>query len=389
MSLPTGAPLHAEALDLALQPFGRSRMLPAAAYVSTEVFGWEQRHFFAAGWTCVGRRAELSDGHRAISAGDVGVLLTRDGDGALRAFANVCRHRGHEPLPVGGVGRHRSLVCPYHGWSYRPDGSLLAAPGFTGLTGTDAGELGLVPLRVVEWHGWVFVSGSTEPGDFAEQVAGLDDVVAPYRPETLVPGAEHVYEVAANWKVLQENFHECYHCSLIHPELCRVSPPESGRNFRAAGTWVGGVMDLLDGAETMSLDGQSAGRRIEGLPAAQRRSVTYLGLFPDLLLSLHPDYVMAHRLQPLAAGTTRVTCSWYFPAEATARPGFDPAYAVDFWDRTNRQDWEACESVQRGLGSPHYRPGPLSPREDAVYAFVTMVARGYRTGRVRPAHLTG
>jgi glycine betaine catabolism A len=180
------------------------------------------------------------------------------------------------------------------------------------------------------------------------------------------------YEVAANWKVLTENYHECYHCPSIHPELCRVTPPDSGVNYALPGAWVGGSMDLADGADTMSLDGRSDA---PALPGADPRRVHYLGLLPNLLLSLHPDYVMTHRLEPLAPDRTRIECAWYF-----ADAGVDPAYAVEFWDRTNRQDWAACESVQRGLSSPHFRPGPLSPREDAVHQLVTAVAGAYLAG---------
>jgi len=170
--------------------------------------------------------------------------------------------------------------------------------------------------------------------------------------------------------VIVENYHECYHCPLIHPELCKVSPPASGQNWDLPGAWVGGSMDLRDHAETMSLDGRSGGRFIDGAPP---HTVRYVGLFPNLLVSAHPDYVMTHRLTPLAPGRTEVECSWYMPAEAG-----DPAYAVDFWDITNREDWAACESVQRGLFSPHYRPGPLAAGEDAVHQWITMVARLYR-----------
>jgi Rieske 2Fe-2S family protein len=101
--------------------------------------------------------------------------------------------------------------------------------------------------------------------------------------------------------------------------------------------------------------------------------VLYLGLFPDLLLSLHPDYVMTHQLAPSAPNRTRIVCSWYVPEGVT-----DASYAEEFWDRTNRQDWAACESVQRGLASPHFRPGPFAPNEDAVHRWVTMVGRAYR-----------
>jgi Rieske 2Fe-2S family protein len=136
-------------------------------------------------------------------------------------------------------------------------------------------------------------------------------------------------------------------------------------------------MDLADHAETMSMDGRSGGVVLPGLDELQRRQVLYIHLFPNLLVSLHPDYVMTHRIEPLTPGTSRVECQWLFPPEAVERPGFDPSYAVDFWDLTNRQDWAAVESVQRGVASPHFVPGLLSGSEDAVYHFVTMVAGGY------------
>ena len=178
------------------------------------------------------------------------------------------------------------------------------------------------------------------------------------------------------------------HCPAIHPELCRVSPPRSGENYASSGSWIGGWMSLRDGAATMSLDGHSDGVPLRGLSGDALRTVIYVGIFPNVLLSLHPDYVMTHVLVPTAADRTMIECSWAFAPEAVAAPRFDPAYAVDFWDLTNRQDWSACESVQRGLRSPFAAPGPLSPDEDAVYSFVTTVARGYLGTRVGewPAH---
>jgi Rieske 2Fe-2S family protein len=136
-------------------------------------------------------------------------------------------------------------------------------------------------------------------------------------------------------------------------------------------------MDLRDGMETMSLSGSSGGVPLRGLDAQGLRTVIYVNLVPPVLLSLHPDYVMTHRLIPVAADRTTIECTWAFAPEAVAKPDFDPAYAVEFWDITNKQDWSACESVQRGLASPHASPGPLSPAEDAVYSYVTSIARGY------------
>jgi glycine betaine catabolism A len=374
----TPAPIAPEAIEPALRPFGRGTMLPAEAYTSADVLAWEQRHFFAGTWTCAGREAELrSDGgskpvtQRAISVGDITVLLTwAPGARGIRAFANTCRHRGHELLPAGCTSTKRALMCPYHAWTYDLDGGLLGAPGFRDMDGFEPAEHGLVELPVTVWHGWVFVNATGTGPPFRDHIGALETFVAPYAPESLIHLAQHDYEVAANWKVVVENYHECYHCPLIHPELCQVSPPNSGENFDLPGAWVGGSMDLRDGAVTMSLDGRSAGIPI---PAVDPRQVLYLGLFPNLLISPHPDYVMTHRLTPVAPDCTAIECSWYFVKGVT-----DPSFAVDFWDRTNRQDWSACESVQRGLASPHFKPGPFAPNEDAVYTWVTMVARGYQ-----------
>jgi Rieske 2Fe-2S family protein len=375
----TAAPFDPADLEPSLRPFGQSRMLPRDAYVSPRVFAFEQERFFAGSWTCVGREGDLegTGAQRAVKVGRAGVLLARGTDGKVRAFANTCRHRGHELLGIGEATSRRTVLCPYHAWTYDLDGTLRVAPGFREHTDFRPGEHGLVELPLESWHGFLFVNGSGDAPPFAEHVGALDDLVAPYRPERLVPLVSHAYDLDCNWKVVLENYHECYHCPLIHPELCQVSPPASGDNFELDGAWVGGTMDLKDHAATMSLDGHSDGVPIPGLDGERLRTVAYLGLFPNLLLSLHPDYVMTHLVEPLAADRSHVICTWYFPPEATEQPGFDPGYAVDFWDTTNRQDWSACESVQRGMTSPHFQPGPLAPAEDAVYHVVTMIARAY------------
>jgi glycine betaine catabolism A len=377
------APVNPTALAESLRPFGESRMLPRGAYVDPAVFAWEQRHFFDGGWSCVGFASEVANpgDQRAVTVGAGSVLLTRDDAGALHAFANTCRHRGHELLPCGASAQRPSIVCPYHSWTYELDGGLKTAKGFKGTAGFDDSKWGLVELPVTNWHGLIFVDGSGTAAPMEAALADLDELVAPYEPERLVTAGRHSYDAASNWKILTENYHECYHCPMIHPELCKVSPPKSGENYQPGGPWVGGWMDLRDGMDTMSLDGTSLGMPLRGLDATGLRTVIYLNIFPNVLLSLHPDYVMTHVLTPLAADRTLIECSWAFAPEALERADFDPGYAVEFWDITNQQDWGACESVQRGLSSEHAVPGPLSPDEDAVYQFVTQVARGY-TGRL-------
>ncbi|WP_433076113.1 aromatic ring-hydroxylating oxygenase subunit alpha [Dactylosporangium sp. CA-052675] len=369
MTQPPAAPLDPAGIEPALRPFGSSRTLPAAAYTDPAVLAWERRHLFAGAWTTLGRLDELSEGgnQRAVTVGDVGVLLTF-GD-RPRAFANLCRHRAHELLADGETADRAAAVCPYHGWAYRLDGSLATAPHMAGVANFDGDELGLVELPAAVWHGWLLVNAGTPAPPVAEYTGALDGLLRPYRPETLRLGARHVYAVEANWKAIVENYQECYHCPLIHPELCKVSPPTSGDNWALPGAWVGGTMDLREHAETMSFDGRGAGVFIEGAP---RRTVLYVTLLPNLLISAHPDYVMTHRLTPLAPGRTEIECSWYFPEGID-----DPSYAADFWDLTNRQDWAATESVQRGLSSPHYVPGPLADNEDAVYQWIALVAAAY------------
>jgi Rieske 2Fe-2S family protein len=372
----TLAPLDPAALSSALLPFGQATMLPSAAYTDPAVLAWERRHLFAASWSCVGRMDELVTDERgagatqrALVVGDVPVLLTfPEGSENPQAFANTCRHRGHELLGEGGTAARGSVVCPYHAWSYGLDGQLRGAPGFRDLPSFDPTAHGLVALPAVAWQGWLFVNATGDAAPFDVHLGGMAGLVDPYRPGDLVLGERHTYEVEANWKVVVENYHECYHCPLIHPELCRVSPPASGANHDLPGAFVGGAMELDDDAETMSLDGRSSGVFIEGV---DRRAVEYLGLMPNLLLSLHPDYVMAHRIEARAPGRTFIECSWYVP------DGVDAGYAASFWDVTNREDWAACESVQRGLSSPHFRPGPFAPNEDAVHRFASMVARAY------------
>jgi Rieske 2Fe-2S family protein len=236
----------------------------------------------------------------------------------------------------------------------------------------------------LERAGWVFARSDEGGIDADLQFGNLWEHLAPWEPERLVVAARHSYEIAANWKLIHENYQECYHCSEIHPALCRVTPPDSGYSIDIDGFFVAGPMDLYDGVETMSLDGRSLGVPIRGLNERQRREVGYFGIFPNLLISPHPDYILTHRVEPLAPDRSWVECEWLFPPEALERPGFDPDYAVAFWDVTNREDWAACESLQRAAGSRGYRPGPISTAwEGGVYMQVRMIAQGYLDDGVR------
>ena len=377
------APIDPAALAPVLDPDGSGCMLPAEAYLDDAVLAWERTHLFAGAWACVGRSADLAEigSRRAVTVGDDAVLLVRGEDGRLRGFYNVCQHRAHELAPCGTTAHGRSIHCPYHGWRYGLDGSLLSTPRFDAPIGFERSQHALIPVAVEEWHGWVMVNASGDAPALSGFFGGLEERVADYEPERLVVGATHAYELETNWKLIVENYHECFHCPNIHPQLCSVSPPTSGENAVGhEGFWVGGWQDLMPHAVTMSLSGESPTVPLRGLRGVARRRIDYLGVLPNLLLSLHPDYVMTHRIEPLTPGRTAVECQWLFAPEAVEQEGFDPAFAVDFWDVTNRQDWSACEGVQRGIASRGYRPGPFSTEEDAVAQFVRLVARAYLAG---------
>lgn len=373
------APIETSAVEAILRNDGTNRTLPAAAFSSSEMFAWEQFELFANGWVCLGRTQDLlAPGQlRAIELGAETVLLSRESNGRVGAFSNVCRHRGHELLPVGEAVDARQIRCPYHSWAYRLDGTLRSAPTLTKSPGFDEADWPLQPVRVDDWHGWLFVNSSGDGQPLTAALGSLGNVLASYEPERLVTVAVHEYEIAANWKLIGENYLECYHCTTIHPALCEVTPPSSGRTLRSDGMWCGGTMDLKPHAETMSFTGASGAVQFRNLDPDLEREILYILVLPNLFISAHPDYIMTHRMSPLAPDRTHVVCEWLFSPEAISRNDFDPAYAIDFWDTTNWEDWSACEGVQRATGNRGFRPGPLSSWESSLAKFHAMLGRAY------------
>ncbi len=378
------APIDRAELERVLDPESTGTMLPRAAYVDPAVLAWERDLVFGHGWVCAGRSDDLAETgmQQAMTVGDEGVLLVRGKDGILRGFSNACRHRAHELLPSGPATKGKAIVCPYHAWVYDFDGSLRGIPPLHREDVPDKTLLSLNSVRIEEWQGFVMVNLSGDAKPLAEHFFGLDEIFDRYSCGSLSVAASHSYELETNWKLIVENYHECFHCSNIHPELCRVSSPLSGDSMMGRGSWIGGSMDLIDGNETMSLDGRSHGVPIASVPPERLTDVIYLQVTPNLLVSLHPDYVMTHRMEPVTASRTKVECQWLFPKEAFDLPGFDPAYAVDFWDLTNRQDWTACESVQRGVTTRSFIPGPFSSFHEIVVAgFTRQLAHAYLEGQ--------
>jgi Rieske 2Fe-2S family protein len=342
------------------------------------VLGWELESVFAGGWVCAGHADQVRErgDFLKVEIGGDSVFVVADDAGLPRAFHNVCRHRGARILQEP-EGRMRRLQCPYHAWTYGFDGCLRNAPFTEGLEDFDAACNGLKPVRLAVVEGLLLLDLSGTAPSPQEHVGELADRMAHYRLSELRRGARLVYDVGANWKALAENYSECLHCPGVHPELNRLSHYLSGEAVTGAGTWCGGSMTLGDGFETMATDGGHGRQPIEGLAERDLRTVLYFVLFPNTLISLHPDYVMLHTLWPRSTDRTEVVCEWFFEPRTIDSEGFDPSDAVEFWDQVNREDWHVCELTQQGMESSAYEPGRYTTQEGDVHQFDAMVAGRY------------
>lgn len=349
--------------------------LPAKYYTDPALFERELDVFFRQMWVCVGRFEELPEYGSFVArhlAGDSLFLVRTSRPGepdAVKAFHNLCRHRG-TALCMDDHGRFQgSIQCEYHAWTYDFDGRLIGAPHMDGSPHFRRDDFPLLHAAADVWDGFVFVRLADHGPSLRDQLADLPQKFAPWRMSSLRRGDGITYDIAANWKLIIQNFSECLHCPNLHPALNRLSHYLSGENEPLCPTYMGGRMDLNDGVDTMSMDGSRPRALLPGLSEDDARRVYYYALFPNLLISAHPDYVMAHTLWPLAPDRTRLVCEWHFHPDELATPGFRSDDVREFWDLTNRQDWHVCELAQRGISSRAYRPGPYSAREDLLYAF--------------------
>ncbi len=366
------------------------RPLDGRLYTDPAIFNEEMERIFSRLWVCGGRLEELDEPGRFVTReiGGESIIAVRtaagdadprsngaaaaNGNGAagaaangLAAFFNVCRHRGSRVVDECG-GRAKVFQCPYHAWTYGLDGRLVGAPHMG--RDFDAKGAGLVPVRIEALNGFFYLSLAVDGPPLAEVAADLPDL-SRFTLDQLVRGDRHEYEAQANWKILCENYNECYHCAVVHPELNRVSDYRNGGNLETGRFHVGGPMTLNDGCNTMSATGRSNRPDLPAIDVADRTSVQYFHVYPNLLISLHRDYVVAHTLWPIEAGRTRIVCEWLFDPDTAAAPGFDPSDAVDFWHLVNSQDWKVCARTQLGVASRGYRPTAFEESEACIQIF--------------------
>ena len=348
----------------------RQRLMEASlarsAYCDATVFADERRLAMATSWVCIGRcdSVESEPGsYRLVVVAGERVLVVRDAGGRLGAFANRCMHRGTELVDSTADSTagcfDKVIRCPYHFWAYGFDGSLRASPWVDDI---DPAEFSLHRFGLAEWGGFVFVRLTVDGPTLLDELGLIADRVKRFPLDQLVVGRTISYNVAANWKVIAENYNECYHCGPVHPELCDVVP-----SFRVRGgsalDWEHGIPHR-PGADTYTATGTSSRASFPGLSEIER--VNHFGelIYPNLMLSLSRDHVAAFILQPLDFDRTTIECLLLFHPDEIATTDFDPSDAADFWHMVNLQDWSICERVQRGMASRTFVHGWYAPMED-------------------------
>ena len=352
-----------------------ARTLPAAYYVDPAYFGREMDALFGRMWVCAGRTEQVDRPGRFFVRELLGesIIITRAQSGRVSAFYNVCRHRGTRLCTESEGAFAGSIQCPYHAWTYDLEGRLAGAPHMEEVPHFRKDDYPLHRVHADVWDGHIFINLSADPQPLRAQLAELPGRFRQWGMDDLRLGHRIVYDVRANWKLVIQNYNECLHCPNLHPALNKLSHYLSGENEPLRATYMGGRMDLRPGVETLSMDGTCPRAFLPGLSAEDARHVYYYAIFPNMLLSLHPDYMLVHTLWPIAPDRTLNICEWHFQLGELVRPGFNASDAIDFWDMTNRQDWHVCELSQAGISSRAYTPGPYSNREDLLYAFDRMI----------------
>jgi Rieske 2Fe-2S family protein len=355
-----------------------AKTLPQRYFVSPEVFAEEQERIFSTQWMLVGHQSQIAKAGDYFTAevppthgygvtGGESLIIVRDKSGELRGFYNVCRHRGTR-LCEDQSGHASAIQCPYHAWTYGLDGRLIGAPHMDQVPSFNKAEHSLHAVDQALWEGFIFVNLAKKPALLEEVFAPLAGRFSHWNLPKLRSAKRIEYDVRANWKLIFENYSECYHCPGVHPALSKLTPYDSAENDLAAGPFLGGFMPITKG-KSLTMSGNACALPLGDINAEDFHRIFYYSIFPNMLLSMHPDYVMVHQLWPKSPDRTLILCDWFFHPEAFDRTDFNPNDAVEFWDMTNKQDWHVCELSQQGIGSRAYRPGPYSPRESIPAAW--------------------
>src|SRR5438093_2381785 len=364
-----------------------ARPLPQRNFVSPAVFAEEQEKVFSKQWVLVGHQSQIAKSGDYFTAEVAGesLIIVRDKRAEICGFYNVCRHRGSRLIENRKGQLSAAIQCPYHAWTYGLDGRLLGAPHMDDVLGFNKADYSLRPVNVALWEGFIFVN-LAEAGALTSILSqrerrkqdgfvSLEDWFAPlagkfarWNLPALLSARRIEYDVRANWKLIFQNYSECYHCLGVHPELSKISPHDSAENDLTEGPFLGGFMRIASD-KSLTMSAHTCALPVGDFGDEDFCFVFYYSIFPSMLMSLHPDYVMVHQLEPQSPERTLILCDWFFHPDAFNRVDFRPDDAIEFWDMVNRQDWHVCELSQQGISSRAYVPGPYSARESIPAAW--------------------
>ena len=345
--------------------------LPGRDYHDPAVYEADRNRVFHSLWSCIGREEQLAEPGDYLTQELAGesILVTRTLGGELRGHYNVCRHRGTRL--ADGCGHVRKvLTCPYHAWSYDLEGKLVGTPNVHEEEGFDRAAHPLWRVHVETWAGFVFVNLSDDPPPLREWLASDPDNPLwfdKYRVEDLRIGRELTYEVAANWKIIVENFNECLHCPTVHPELVQIVPIYRKGEVEERDGWWGN--SLAEGAGSFTTTGASGLPALPGIDATDAHTYYGFHVFPNVLLNFMPDSVMYYLLLPRGPEHTTVISNYLFrPETIEGVDGFEEKAGeiVKFWDLVSRQDWGICQRAQTGVRSRSYAGGGVYPFQDRL-----------------------
>ncbi len=353
-------------------PFAQARSMPKSVYTSPEFAAEERAHIFARDWLCAGRADALPNpgDYLTMQISGEPVIVLRDAAGTLRAMSNVCRHRMSTLLE--GRGNTRSIVCPYHAWTYNLDGTLRGAPAMALNAAFCKDQISLPEIRCEVWLGWVMVTLNPDLPAPHARLAGVEDLIGSYHMENYREAFREEFHWATNWKVLAENFMESYHLPVCHAgtigghvDLLKMTCPEGLPAFNYHYIIKNDALDLtLAHPDNTVLQGEA------------RRTTWLLSIYPSLMITLSPGYFWYLSLTPDGPGHVNVVFGGGLAPEFVADPQAQDSFArlKTLLDAVNVEDKGCVERVYRGLCAQMSAPGPLSHLERPNYDFARYIA---------------
>jgi phenylpropionate dioxygenase-like ring-hydroxylating dioxygenase large terminal subunit len=367
-----------ELADMVAAPFETARAMPRSVYMSDEFLQQERNHVFTKDWVCVGRIDQFENAGDYVTA-DIAnhpIMVIRDQDGTLRAQSNVCLHR-MSPL-LHGQGNAKSIVCPYHAWTYNLDGQLRGAPAMTRNDSFDRDDYCLPQVRCDTWEGWVMVTLSPDAPALDEHLADVTKLIAPYAMETYTQTFQEHLNWNTNWKVLAENFMESYHLPVCHADtiggfvdLNEMDCPPGGAAFN--------YHAILKDPDAPLTNAHPDNTKLKG---DLRRTTVLLTIYPALLITLTPGYFWYLCLTPDGPDRVNITYGGGLSPDYVNDPKAQDYFVElkDLLDRVNDEDRACTEGVYRGLTSSLAKSGHLSHLERPIYDFAT-----YLNGKIQNA----